>query len=186
MQRKENIAVFCASSMGNHSSYAEQAKQLGRILAKQKRTLVYGGSNCGMMGALANATLENGGKILAMQLSCYLDEVVQKEGVTMEIFETLAERKIALIGKCDACIALPGGIGTLDELFEVYALAQSGAVVRPIGLLNIDGYYNGLLQFLKRGIADGLIAEKYKKMFLVSDTPDAMLSLLDQQTDEIL
>jgi len=148
------ICVFCGSSPGADPLYAETAQAVGIEIARRGWTLVYGGGSVGLMGILADAALEAGGRVVGVIPRFLYEWEVGHDGLTeLEIVETLTERKVRMGDLSDAFLSLPGGIGTMDELFEALSWAQLGLETKPNGLLNVNGYYDGLIAFLDRATA---------------------------------
>jgi uncharacterized protein (TIGR00730 family) len=178
-----NIAVFCASSNGAHPAYRDAAEELGRALATRNIGLVYGGSNVGLMKAVAEAALTENGKVIGVIPEVLVDLEVAHHGITeLHITSTMHTRK-ALIGeKADAFIALPGGFGTFEELFEVLAWHTLNIHKKPILLLNINGFYDKLLAFLDHCVAEGLLKAKNRELLLVADTVEDALAQLSLAT----
>ena len=175
------ICVFCGSSPGVSPLYAEVANAVGRDIARRGWTLVYGGGNVGLMGILADAALETGGRVVGViPRFLYEREVGHDELTELEIVDTLTERKLRMGDLSDAFMSLPGGIGTMDELFEALSWAQLGLETRPNGLLNVDGYYDGLIAFLDRATADGFLKPQHRALLHVSTDPQALLDALGQ------
>jgi uncharacterized protein (TIGR00730 family) len=174
-----NIAVFCASSSGTHPSYRAAAEQLGVALASRGIGLVYGGSNVGLMKAVAEASMISGGKVIGVIPEVLVDLEVAHRGITeLHITSTMHTRK-ALIGeKADAFVALPGGFGTFEELFEVLAWHTLKLHAKPILLLNTNGFYDKLLAFLDHCVAEGLLKPKNRELLLVANTVEEALALL--------
>jgi uncharacterized protein (TIGR00730 family) len=174
-----NIAVFCASSDGSHSIYKATAEELGRALATRNIGLIYGGSSRGLMKAIAEAALATGGKVIGVIPEVLVDLEVAHRGITeLHITSTMHTRK-ALIGeKADAFIALPGGFGTLEELFEVLAWHTIKIHAKPILLLNINGFYDKLLNFLDHCVAEGMLKPESRKLLRVANTVEDALSQL--------
>src|SRR5271170_1903752 len=172
----QNIAVFCASASGTSPIYREVAEHLGRSLAERSIGLVYGGANVGLMKAVAEATLAAKGKVIGVIPEVLVDLEVAHHGITeLHITDTMHTRK-ALIGeKADAFIALPGGFGTLEELFEVLAWHTLKIHAKPILLLNINGFYDKLLTFLDHCVAEGMLKPKNREIILIADTVDEAL-----------
>jgi hypothetical protein len=168
-----NIAVFCASASGAHPPYRAAAEDLGRGLATRNFGLIYGGSNVGLMKAVAEATLAANGRVIGVIPEVLVDLEVAHHGITeLHITSNMHTRK-ALIGeKADAFIALPGGFGTLEELFEVLAWHTLNIHAKPILLLNINGFYDKLLIFLDHCVAEGMLKRKSRELLIVSDTVD--------------
>lgn len=175
-----NVAVFCASATGAHPIYRNTAEELGRSLAARNIGLIYGGSNVGLMKAVAEAALALNGKVIGVIPEVLVDLEVAHHGITeLHVTSTMHTRK-ALIGeKADAFIALPGGFGTLEELFEVLAWHTLKIHTKPILLLNINGFYDKLLVFLDDCVAEGMLKPKSRKLLLVADNvEDALVQLL--------
>jgi uncharacterized protein (TIGR00730 family) len=174
-----NIAVFCASAKGAHPTYQAAAEQLGRALAIRNIGLIYGGSNVGLMKAVAEASLAASGKVIGVIPEVLVDLEVAHHGITeLHITSTMHTRK-ALIGeKSDAFIALPGGFGTFEELFEVLAWHTLKLHSKPILLLNINGFYTKLLDFLDHCVAEGMLKPKSRELLLVANSVEEALDLL--------
>jgi len=154
-----HLCVFCGARNGSHARHLEAARDLGRRLAPRGITLVYGGSSTGLMGALADAVLEAGGKVVGIMPEGLVEEQAHAGLSELILTPDMATRKAAMAQRSDAFLALPGGFGTLDELFEMLTWSQLGLQDKPVGLLNSDGFWDGLLAFLERAKADGLIGE---------------------------
>jgi uncharacterized protein (TIGR00730 family) len=175
-----NIAVFCASASGANPVYQAAAEELGRALAIRNISLIYGGSNVGLMKAVAEAALSADGKVIGVIPEVLVDLEVAHHGITeLHITSTMHTRK-ALIGeKADAFIALPGGFGTFEELFEVLAWHTLNIHGKPILLLNINGFYDKLLSFLDHCVAEGMLKPKSRRLLRVADNiEDALAQLL--------
>jgi uncharacterized protein (TIGR00730 family) len=174
-----NVAVFCASASGVHPGYRAAAEELGLTLATRNVGLIYGGSNVGLMKAVAEAALAAGGKVIGVIPEVLVDLEVAHHGITeLHITSTMHTRK-ALIGeKADAFIALPGGFGTFEELFEVLAWHTLNIHAKPILLLNINGFYDKLLIFLDHCVAEGMLKPKSRELLLVATTVKAGLGHL--------
>jgi uncharacterized protein (TIGR00730 family) len=166
-----NIAVFCASANGSHSVYRDAAEQLGRALAARNVGIIYGGANVGLMQAVAESALAIGGKVVGVIPEVLVDLEVAHRGVTeLHVTSTMHTRK-ALIGeKADAFIALPGGFGTLEELFEVLAWYTLKLHAKPVLLLNINGFYDKLLAFLDHCVVEGMLKPKNREIVIIADT----------------
>ena len=176
------ICVFCGSSSGVNPVYAEVAHAVGSEIARRGWTLVYGGGSVGLMGILADAALEAGGRVIGVIPRFLYEWEVGHDGLTeLEIVETLTERKVRMGDLSDAFLSLPGGIGTMDELFEALSWAQLGLETKPNGLLNVNGYYDGLVSFLDRATAEGFIKPKHRGLLHVSSDPLALLDTLARQ-----
>lgn len=176
----KRITVFCGSSSGTEEIYTLQATLLGQTLAKRNIELVYGGANVGLMGAVANGVLNNGGKAIGV-LPNFLrsKEIAHKQLTELILVDTMHERKTKMNDLCDGVIALPGGFGTLDELFEMLTWGQLGLHKKPIAILNVDGYYDSLILFIQNMTDKGLLKEVNREMLLVSDTIDDLLDKME-------
>lgn len=176
----KRITVFCGSSSGTEEIYTLQATLLGETLAKRNIELVYGGANVGLMGAVANGVLNNGGKAIGV-LPNFLrsKEIAHKQLTELILVDTMHERKTKMNDLCDGVIALPGGFGTLDELFEMLTWGQLGLHKKPIAILNVNGYYDSLILFIQNMTDKGLLKEVNQEMLLVSDTIDDLLDKME-------
>ena len=179
----KRITVFCGSSFGTETLYTEQATLLGKTLAKENIELVYGGANVGLMGALADGVLNNGGKAIGV-LPNFLrsKEIAHLDLTELILVESMHERKTKMNDLCDGVIALPGGFGTLEELFEMLTWVQLGLHKKPIAILNINGFYDSLIELTKTMVEKGLLKEANQKMLLVSDTIDDLLHQMKNYT----
>lgn len=172
----KNIAVFCGSSMGNHPEFREQAMALGRYLAFQGIGLVYGGARVGLMGAVADAVLAHGGKATGVIPRFLAGKELEHTGLTRLIWvDSMHERKQLIHEMCDGVIALPGGFGTLDELFEALTWGQLGLHTKPTGILDTGGFYGHLLALADHMVQSGLLKQSNRDMILVDQDPEALL-----------
>ena len=176
----KRITVFCGSSFGSDEIFTTQARLLGEALAKRNIELVYGGANVGLMGAVADSVLNYGGKAIGV-LPYFLQskEIAHENLSELILVETMHERKTKMNELCDGVIALPGGFGTLEELFEMLTWAQLGLHTKPIAILNINNFYDPLLEMLKTMVEKGLLKEINRKMLLVSDNIDDLLQQME-------
>ncbi|WP_264530769.1 TIGR00730 family Rossman fold protein [Flavobacterium sp. N502540] len=172
----KRITVFCGSSFGTDKIYKEQAALLGKTLAQQNIELVYGGANVGLMGAVADGILNEGGKAIGVLPNFLRSKEIAHLGLTeLIVVESMHERKTKMNDLCDGVIALPGGFGTLEELFEMLTWGQLGLHKKPIGILNIDGFYDSLIELTKVMVEKGLLKPVNQEMLLVSDTIEDLL-----------
>jgi uncharacterized protein (TIGR00730 family) len=179
----KRITVFCGSSFGTEAIYKEQATLLGETFAKENIELVYGGANVGLMGALADGVLNNGGKVIGVLPNFLRSKEIAHLGLTeLILVESMHERKTKMNDLCDGVIALPGGFGTLEELFEMLTWAQLGLHKKPIAILNINGFYDSLIELTKTMVEKGLLKEANQKMLLVSDNIDDLLNQMKNYT----
>lgn len=176
----KSIAVFCASSEGNDIQIVDMAYELGKTLAKQDRTLVYGGSKLGLMGKVANGALDNNGKVIGV-LPNFLKskEIVHDRVPEMIIVDSMHERKMKMYELSDGIIALPGGFGTLEELFEIITWGQLGLHQKPMGILNVNGFYDELLAFLDTMVVRELLKIENRNMLLVDDSCRGLLEQME-------
>ena len=176
----KSICVFCGSSSGNHPEYLEAAKQFGHLMAEQGLTLYYGGAKIGLMGAIADACLQAGGAVVGVLPHFIQKHEIAHHGLTeLVMVDTMFERKRILMERADAFVALPGGLGTLDELFEVWTFAQLTQLgPKPIGLLNTRGFYEGLLAQAKHAVAEGFMRQTILDYLRVESTPEQLLKRL--------
>ncbi|GAA6768058.1 LOG family protein [Flavobacterium johnsoniae] len=173
----KRITVFCASSFGTEKIYEKQAIALGKTLAEQNIELVYGGANVGLMGAVADGALNAGGKVIGVLPNFLRSKEIAHLGLTeLILVESMHERKTKMNDLCDGVIALPGGFGTLEELFEMLTWAQLGLHKKPIAILNIDGFYDALIELLKVMVEKGLLKDVNASMVLVSDNIEDLLN----------
>ncbi|MDQ7828648.1 MAG: TIGR00730 family Rossman fold protein [Armatimonadota bacterium] len=170
------VCVFCGSSAGVRPAYAAAARALGALLARRGLGLVYGGGRVGMMGVLADAVLAHGGEVTGVIPRHLVEREVAHDGVsTLHVVTTMHERKARMVELADAFIALPGGVGTLEELFEVWAWAQLGLHAKPCGVLNVDGYYDTLQAHVARMVAEGFLRPEHGAMVVFADDPEVLL-----------
>jgi uncharacterized protein (TIGR00730 family) len=173
----KSITVFCGSSFGTEEIYKEQAVLLGQTLAKENIKLIYGGANVGLMGAVADGVLNAGGEAIGVLPDFLRSKEIAHLGLTELIFvESMHERKTKMNDLCEGVIALPGGFGTLEELFEMLTWAQLGLHKKPIAILNINGFYDSLIELTKTMVEKGLLKDVNQKMLLVSDNIDDLLN----------
>ena len=174
-----SICIFCGSSTGKNSTYKKAAVQLGQLLAEKKLNLVYGGGNIGLMGQIAHSVMKAGGKAIGVIPRFLVEkELVYSNLTKIHVVDSMHERKAMMAELADAFIAMPGGFGTLEETVEVLTWAQLGLHRKPIGLLNIDGYYNYLNDFFEHMVSEGFLKREHKEMLLISKDPTAMLDSL--------
>jgi len=171
-----SVCVFCGANPGNSPSFLESSIYLGRLLARRGITLVYGGASVGCMGAVANAALDSGGRVVGIIPRSLWEKEIAHHGLTeLQVVDSMHERKAAMAARSDAFIALPGGVGTLEEFFEVMTWSQLGFHHKPCGLLNVDGYYDGLAAFLDHAMGQGFLKEPHRRIALTEATPEALL-----------
>ncbi len=173
------IAVFCGASAGNNVTHQETARDLGRVIAQRGLTLVYGGGNVGLMGILADATLEAGGEVIGVIPKFLAEREVAHTKLTQTHFvKTMHERKALMADLSDGFIALPGGFGTLDEFCEILTWAQLNLHQKPIGILNGQGYFDSLLDFFDHAVQEGFLTESLRALILEAPTPEKIIDLI--------
>ncbi|WP_290491929.1 MULTISPECIES: TIGR00730 family Rossman fold protein [unclassified Aerococcus] len=172
----KSVAVYLGSAVGDDPVYEETATRVGEVIAKSGRTLVYGGSNVGCMAAVANGALAFGGDVMGVVPQKLADNNIQHPDLTkLFVVQGMHERKAQMIDLSDGFIALPGGPGTMEELFEVISWKQVGYHDKPIGILNVNNYYDGLLDFLDFQVDHGFMHQQYRDMLLVETDPEVLL-----------
>lgn len=177
------IAVYCGSSLGNDPVHADAARELGAMLAEAGIGLVYGGGNVGLMGVLADATLARGGEVIGVIPQALVDREVAHKGCSeLHVTADMHERKALMAEKADAFVALPGGIGTMEELFEVWTWGQLGWHPKPCAIVNVAGYYDALVDFLDSAVRSGFLTQDHRSMLI---EVDAVADLLDRLGDYI-
>ncbi|TDU71315.1 hypothetical protein EI77_02438 [Prosthecobacter fusiformis] len=175
------IAIYCGSSGGHESLYRNAAEAVASFLAREGIGLVYGGGNVGLMGIIANAALKEGGEVIGVIPQALMDKELGHGGVTeLHVVRSMHERKQLMVDLSDGFIALPGGFGTLDELFETLTWLQLSFHEKPVGLLNVNGFFDGLLTFLDHMTAQGFLKQEHRDCLLVSDDPAELLSKMRQ------
>jgi uncharacterized protein (TIGR00730 family) len=179
----KRICVFAGSSAGVRPEYLRAAADLGTVLAARGIELVYGGARVGMMGAVAGAVLAGGGRVTGVIPQALVEKEVAHDGLTeLRVVTSMHQRKALMADLSDAFIALPGGWGTLDEMFEILTWAQLGLHRKPCGLLNVSGYFDRLLAFLDHTMEEGFVRREYASLLAVSDGSPTLLDALQSQT----
>jgi len=175
LSRVERICVFCGASPGARPEYSQATAELARLLVKDDIGVVYGGGGVGLMGALADAVIAEGGEVIGVIPGALVDrEIAHRDVVDMRVVGSMHERKAVMAELADAFIALPGGLGTLEELFEVYTWAQLGLHQKPCGLLNVEGYYDGIADFLAHAVSERFLREETRELLMI-ETDAALL-----------
>ena len=173
----QRICVFLGSNPGTRESYGQAAEALAEVLVDNGLGLVYGGSNVGLMGRLANAVLERGGEVIGVIPEALVRKEVAHEGLTdQHIVASMHDRKALMAQLSDGFVAMPGGIGTLEELFEIFTWAQLGFHRKPFALYNVEGYYDRLTDFLNHISAEGFVMPAHRDMIIVSDNPGEIIT----------
>lgn len=174
-----NIAIFCASASGADPAYQKAADDLGRALAANKIGIIYGGAKVGLMCAVAESALTHGGRVVGVIPEVLVDLEVAHQGVTeLHVVDTMHTRKALMGEKSDAFIIMPGGFGTLEEMFEVLAWQTLKLHDKPIVLLNINGFYNQLLDFLNHAVTEGMLKRKSREILLVANSVEEAFAVL--------
>ncbi len=175
------IAVFCGSADGRPGSpYKDAAFKLGQVLARRGIEVVYGGARVGLMGAVASGALSEGGKVIGVLPKGLADrELAHPELTELRLVETMHQRKALMSDLADAFIALPGGVGTFEEIFEIWCWAQLGIHHKPFGLLSIDGYYDKLVEFLHQSRDEGFVRPEYVEMMMVEPDAEQLLTAFE-------
>ena len=167
--------------MGSKPAYAKAARQLGNALASRNLGLVYGGTDVGTMGELANAALEAGGEVIGVVPRIFVEKRISHAALSdLQVVDSMHERKGLMAELSDAFIALPGGLGTIDELFEMVTWTQLGIHQKPCGLLNVCGYYTKLADFLDYAVSEEFIRVPHRSLILVDESPDVLLKEFDK------
>lgn len=179
----KRICVFCGAHSGNRPAYLDAAFHLARRMASRGLELVYGGASIGLMGTIANVMIENGGEVIGVIPQHIVDlEVAHSRLKDLRIVQTMHERKALMADLSDAFIAMPGGFGTLDELCEILTWCQLGLHDKPIGLLNVEGYYDAFLAFADHAVREGFLKPEYRQMLLVHEDPESLLRMLEAES----
>ena len=175
----QRICVFCGSQAGTNGLYRQAATDMGRLLAGRGYGLVYGGGHVGLMGVIADAVLASGGEVIGVIPESMVARELAHTGVTrLDVVAGMHERKARMAALADAFIALPGGYGTFEELFEVITWAQIGLHRKPIGLLNVAGYFDALKALVDQAIAEGFIRSEHQRLLTIADAPTTLLDTL--------
>lgn len=181
MNRLSALCVFCGSNSGADPAYAENARRMGQILAGRGMTVVYGGGRVGLMGALADAALEAGGRVVGVIPEALKRREVAHQGLTeLHVVQTMHERKQLMADLSDGFVAMPGGFGTFEEFCEVLTWSQLGLHAKPCGLLNVKGYYAGLLTLFDHALAEQLLHPHNRAMVIAEAEPRPLLDAMAQ------
>jgi uncharacterized protein (TIGR00730 family) len=179
MTAGRRICVFCGARPGRRGAYVAAAEATGRSIAKRGLGLVFGGGRVGLMGAVADAALVAGGEAIGVIPRGLVERELAHQGLSrLDIVETLHERKARMAELSDAFLTLPGGLGTLEEVSEVLSWAQLGLHARPVGLLDVDGYFDSLIGFFDRAVGEGFLAPEHRALLLVDRDLDRLLDRL--------
>lgn len=182
----KNVLLFCGSSTGHDPKIAEMAKSLGKYFADNQFRLIYGGGNVGLMGIIANSVMENGGEVIGIIPEFLMVREVGHVDVTeFHVVKSMHERKAIMCDKADLILAIPGGFGTFDELFEMLTWLQLGLHSKPIGLLNFDGFFDHMLKQLDHMVEKGFLRPSNRDLILVDDQYESLLSTLNNIKMEV-
>ncbi len=177
----QSVSVFCGSRSGHNPIFASAASHLGTLLAREKIKLIYGAGNIGLMGVIADACLAANGHVIGVIPTKLVEKEVAHKGLSeLFVVDSMHERKALMASKSEAFIALPGGFGTCDELFEILTWAQLGIHHNPIGILNTAGFFDPLLAWIDQMIEQGFVKPKFRQLLLVATKPDELLELILQ------
>ena len=177
MPGRKRFCVYCGSSSGNDPAFLEGAKELGAALANLNCDLVYGGASIGLMGTVADAALANGASVFGVMPKSLADKEIAHEGLTELVITTsMHDRKEKMADLSDGFIALPGGLGTLEELFEIWTWAQLGFHDKPVGLMNVSGFYDALIDFLDQTRNAGFVRPVHHDILIVDSDPEALIN----------
>jgi uncharacterized protein (TIGR00730 family) len=180
-QTKKSICVFCGSADGARPAYLDAARELGQSIAQRGYSLVFGGATVGAMGAVADAALAEGGKVIGVIPDVIMDREIGHRGLTEQhVVRTMHERKALMASRSDAFVALPGGYGTMDEFVEIVTWAQLRIHANPCVLLNVDGYYDPLLRFLDSAVDEGFIKPENRGLVQVASSVDEALGMIER------
>jgi uncharacterized protein (TIGR00730 family) len=173
------ICVFCGSASGRAPTYTAAARELGQLLAKRGIGLVYGGGNVGLMGELADAVLDAGGRAIGVIPQQLVDREIAHGGLTeLHVVENLHQRKALMAELADAFLTLPGGVGTMEELFEVWSWGRLGLHSKPCGLLNVNGYFDSLRTLTDQMVTEGFLEPVHRELLLIEEQPSVLLDRL--------
>ncbi len=173
------ICVFTGSSLGAHPEYAEAAAALGQVFVKERIELVYGGASVGLMGVIADEILVHSGRVHGIIPRGLASKEVMHASLTeLTVVESMHTRKQAMSDLADAFIAMPGGFGTFDELFEILTWAQLGIHAKPVGILNVAGYFDALIRMVDVAVTQGFVSETHRNLFVVETDPKALVAAL--------
>lgn len=176
----KRICVFCGSSPGARQEYVEAARSMGKALARRKIGLVYGGGNVGLMGEIARSAVDAGGEVIGVIPSWLVErEVAFTELKDLRVVTSMHERKALMAGLSDGFVALPGGLGTIEEFFEAATWAQLGLHKKPCGLLNVCGYYDSLTVFLDHSSEEMFVRPENRNMILMEESPERLIDLFE-------
>lgn len=181
-KHNRSLGIFTGSSMGKNPLYCEAVKSLGSIMVEKGWNLVYGGGNVGLMGIISQAVFRSGGEVRGVIPRSIADKIPHKDIHQLEIKEDMHQRKARIYELSSAFLALPGGIGTLDEIFEIFTWQQLGYHEKPVGIYNINGYFDRLLEFLQFSCDEGFVKSVHLQNLIVDDQPGRLLERLERES----
>jgi uncharacterized protein (TIGR00730 family) len=180
------VCVFCGSSPGARAAYGDAAEELAWLLVAHQIGVVYGGGHVGLMGVLADAVLARDGEIVGVMPRSLIEREIGHHGLSdLRVVGSMHERKALMADLSDAFIALPGGLGTLEELFEVYTWSQLGLHHKPCGLLDVEGYYGAIAEFLAHAVEERFLREEHRAMLMVESEPRVLIERLERFEPEV-
>ncbi|NEM99583.1 LOG family protein [Pontibacter burrus] len=180
----KSIGIFCGANTGSNPIYSEAAAALGKLMAEQTIALVYGGGNVGLMGVIADAVLEHGGKGIGVIPQSLVDREVAHAGLQeLHVVQTMHERKAMMAARSDAFVAMPGGFGTFDEICEIITWNQLGIIKKPVAFYNVNGYYDKFLDMIDHTVAEGFVKQDHRDNLIVEDDPALLLKKLREYSD---
>jgi uncharacterized protein (TIGR00730 family) len=181
------VCVFCGSSPGARRAYAEATVEVARLLADNGVGVVYGGGHVGLMGVLADTAMARGGEVIGVMPQALVDREIAHGAISeLRVVGSMHERKALMAELSDAFVALPGGLGTLEELFEVYTWSQLGLHDKPCGLLDVDGYFAGIVDFLDHAVRERFVREQHRDMLVVERDPRALIDRLREFEPQVV
>ncbi|MEJ8758580.1 TIGR00730 family Rossman fold protein [Pontibacter sp. H259] len=180
----KSIGVFCGANTGLNPVYSEASAALGKQMAEQQIALVYGGGNVGLMGVIADAVLEHGGKAIGVIPQSLVDREVAHNGLhELHVVQTMHERKAIMAARSDAFVAMPGGFGTFDEICEIITWNQLGIIKKPVAFYNINGYYDRFFEMIDHTITEGFVKQDQRQNLIIEDNPSILLHKLREYSD---
>lgn len=176
----KRLCVFCGSSVGRRPAYASAAREMASELVRRRLGVVYGGGGIGLMGVLADAMLAQGGEVIGVIPRPLSTKELAHTGLTeMHVVESMHERKALMASLADGFVAMPGGLGTFEETLEILTWSQLGIHRKPVGLLNVEGYYDGWLGMIAHGLDEGFVPQEYRALSVSAATPAALLDAME-------
>lgn len=176
----QTICIYCGSSSGFSPVYEDAVDALAQTLAAQQKRIVYGGARVGLMGRIADKMLEQGCEVIGVMPEALVEKEIAHTGLTqLHVVKSMHERKALMAELSDAFIAMPGGMGTLEELFEMLTWGQLGFHQKPCAVYNVDGYYDALLSFIEQSVSQGFVKDVHRQLLLTHNEPAALLTLLE-------